>query len=217
MKIFVAHYTKLVPRKEFMLYQFAKQNITDFEFIEVYDREDICENDAQIFGNKMNPALISLSLKHHYIYKKVAESDDYENCLILEDDAILYDNFKELLDGYMLQLPNTYDALFIGDGCGRHIEDDKIMPNKNIYEKCIYPEYGNEGSKCTDSYVISKKCARKLCNYINNLTYIDQPIDRWLNVAFRDTECHVYWAEPTIVTQGSQKGNFKSSLDDYRN
>ena len=40
MKIFVLHYSKLVDRKKHILEQFKKQNITDYEFIEKYDKDD---------------------------------------------------------------------------------------------------------------------------------------------------------------------------------
>jgi hypothetical protein len=35
--------------------------------------------------------------------------------------------------------------------------------------------------------------------------------DFWLNIAARDNNLEVYWAEPTIVTQGSQTGLFQTS------
>jgi hypothetical protein len=48
-----------------------------------------------------------------------------------------------------------------------------------------------------------------LCEYISNLKYkIDTNIDWWLNIAARDNKLNVYWAEPTIVTQGSEGGLF---------
>jgi len=40
---------------------------------------------------------------------------------------------------------------------------------------------------------------------------IKLPIDWWLNVAARYNNFKVYWAEPTIVTQGTQNGTFKTS------
>jgi hypothetical protein len=54
-----------------------------------------------------------------------------------------------------------------------------------------------------------------LINYVIILkksNKINLPIDWWLNVASRDNDFKVYWAEPTIVTQGSQNGLFKTSL-----
>ena len=114
----------------------------------------------------------------------------------------------------MTQLPKDYDMLFIGDGCNLHIEKYKLTPNNNIYKKCLRQTRwgGNGASRCSDSYIISKECAKKLCNYINQLSVkIKLPSDFWLNVAARENNFNVYWAEPTIVTQGTQNGIFKSS------
>ena len=107
--------------------------------------------------------------------------------------------------------------LFIGDGCNLHIESNKITPNKFIYEKCLYPTNwgGNGATRCTDSYIVNRQCAVKLCDYINqNLmkNKIDLPTDFWINSAARDKNLKVYWAEPTIVTQGSETGIFKSTV-----
>lgn len=210
MRIFVIHYKKLINRKLFILSQFKKYK-TDYEFIEI-DRDDLYNHNISIFQKNYNNCQIAISLSHFYAYKEI--SDKYDNGLILEDDAILINNFTDILNKYMDQLPKNYDMLFIGDGCNLHIEKNKLIPNQNIYEKCLYPTLwgGNGASRCSDSYIISKKCANKLCEYINNLNYkIELPIDWWINVAARDNNFKVYWAEPTIVTQGTQNGLFKSS------
>ena len=48
---------------------------------------------------------------------------------------------------------------------------------------------------------------------LNNLkSKINLPIDWWLNESSRDNNFKVYWAEPTIVTQGTQNGLFQTSL-----
>ena len=211
MRIFVIHYKKLIDRKLFILAQFKKHNITDYEFIEI-ERDDLSNHNISMFHKNYKNCKMSMSLKHFYAYKEI--SDKYDNGLILEDDAILINNFTDILNKYMDQLPKNYDMLFIGDGCNLHIEKNKLIPNQNIYEKCLYPTlWGGKGaSRCSDSYIISKKCANKLCEYINNLNYkIELPLDWWINVAARDNNFKVYWAEPTIVTQGSQNGLFKTS------
>lgn len=212
MKIFVIHYSKLVDRKRHILEQFKKQNITDYEFIEKYDREDLQDCDTILFDMCLKKSMISLMNKHFYVYKLIAEN--YENALILEDDVILSNNFTNILNEYMIQIPKDYDMLFIGNGCNLHIEKCKLISNQNIYEKCLYPtSWGGDGaSRCTDSYIISKKCANTLCEYINNLKCkIKLPSDWWLNVSARDNNFKVYWSEPTIVKQGTQNGLFVSS------
>ena len=212
MRIFVLHYSKLIERKQFILKQFETNNITDYEFIEKYNKEDLTDIDKLLFNNVKEP-MISLINKHFYVYKLIAEK--YENGLIFEDDVILENNFKEKLNKYILELPKDYDMLFIGNGCNLHIEKDKLIPDKYIYHKCLYPTYwgGDGASRCTDSYLISKKCAIKLCDYISKLLpgSINLPSDWWLNVAARDNNFKVYWAEPNIVTQGTESGLFKSS------
>lgn len=218
-KVFVVHYKKLIYRKKYILEQFKKHNITDYEFIEI-DRDELFEQNISIFETNYSTSQMAIALSHFYAYKQISNtiSNNYEHGLIFEDDVILADNFTSILSNYLKQLPHNYDMLFIGDGCNLHI--DNIISNKNIYEKGLYPKNWNgrvikpyEGcTRCTDSYLISNTCAKKLCHYIDNLKYkINIPIDWWLNVAARDNLFKVYWAEPTIVTQGTQNGLFTSS------
>jgi GR25 family glycosyltransferase involved in LPS biosynthesis len=211
MKIFVIHYKKLVERKQSILEQFAKHNITDFEFIDI-DRDEIANYNTTIFETGYINSQIAISLSHFKAYREIAEK--YDCSLLLEDDVILSDNFSENLTKYMEQLPSDFDMLFLGNGCNLHIEPYKIKPNQYIYPKCLHPtSWGGMGAtRCTDSYIISKQCAIKLCNYLNNLPYkIKEPIDWWLNRACRDNNFSVYWAEPTIVTQGTENGTYSTS------
>jgi glycosyl transferase family 25 len=211
MKVFVIHYKKLINRKTHILEQFQKHNITDYEFIEI-DRDYLDEENISMFQENYSKSQIAILLSHFYAYKEI--SDKYENGLIFEDDVILSDNFINIFNKYITQLPEDYDMLFLGNGCNLHIESYKLIPNNYIYEKCLYPTHwgGDGASRCTDSYLVNKKCAKKICEYINNSSYkINIPIDWWLNIAARDNIFKVYWAEPTIVTQGTQNGIFASS------
>jgi GR25 family glycosyltransferase involved in LPS biosynthesis len=211
MKIFVIHYKKLIERKEYILKQFEKYNITDYEFIEI-DRDELQEHDLSIFDKNLSNPQKAIILSHFYAYRQI--KDNYNEGLIFEDDVILCDNFINIFNNYIAQLPTYYDMLFIGNGCNLHIRNDYLISNKNIYEKCLYPtEWGGDGcTRCLDSYLINKKCAIKLCKYINNINYkININTDWWLNIAARDNNFRVYWAEPTIVSQGTQTGIYNSS------
>ena len=114
------------------------------------------------------------------------------------------------LTNYIHQLPNDYNMLFIGDGCGFHIPKETLKDGINIYEKCLSPtSWGGAGAtRCADSYIVNKTCAQKLCTYNNA---INIPIDWWLNFACRDNNFKVYWGEPTIVSQGSANNTFARS------
>ena len=214
-KIFTIHYKKLIDRKENIINQLEKYNLQT-EFIDRYDRDLLLDKNLSIFNlSQLNKANIAISLSHFYAYNIIANNINlYNYALILEDDVVLSDNFLDKLNNYISELPDDWDMCFIGDGCGLHIEHHKLLPNQNIYKKCLIPTNwgGNGATRCTDSYIVNKKCAVQICKYIENLkTKINLPIDWWLNEVCRDNNFNVYWAEPTIITQGTQNGLYKSS------
>jgi GR25 family glycosyltransferase involved in LPS biosynthesis len=167
----------------------------------------INEEEKQIFLENYSTTQIAIFLSHIYAIRDIALN--YDCALILEDDAILDDKFMEIFKKYVENTPSDYDMLFIGNGCDLHIDNSIITPDCNIYIKDVISEYG---TRCTDSYLVSKKCAQKIINYINNLTYkINESIDWWLNRVLREEHFIIYWAEPTIVKQGTQCGYYNSS------
>ena len=210
-KVFVIHYKKLIGRKNNILMQFKRNGIVDFEFIEI-DRDELHGQNISMFEKDYNKSQIAISLSHFHAYKEISEK--YDHGLIFEDDAILSPNFTNRFKKYINQLPNNYDMLFIGDGCDLHIESSKLIPGKHIYKKPLH----HGATRCTDSYLVSKKCAKQLRYYIEHLSYkIKIPIDWWMNKAAIDNNFKVYWAEPTIVTQGTQNGTYKTSHDESNN
>tara|TARA_Y100000768_G_C23978627_1_gene684440 strand:- start:296 stop:994 length:699 start_codon:yes stop_codon:yes gene_type:complete len=228
LKIYITHYSPLKERYIFIKNQLDKYEF-NYEFITNYDRDNITKNELFIFNlNKLKMSEISLFYKHIYSYKKIIdESNNNTYSLILEDDAKLCDNFKDKLEIYLSQLPEDYDMLFIGNGCNLHIPNNKIQPNKYIYFKNNIPiacqldiknwnvNWGIGVARCTDSYLISKNCANKILNYFNNINIensINHPIDFWLNDIIKILNLNIYWAEPTIISQGTQCGIFKSSI-----
>lgn len=223
MKIFVLHYSKLTRRKQYILEQFEKHGIADYEFIEKFDKDAITDDECPEFSKDYvanRRAELSLHLKHLYLYRLML-SENYEEVLVLEDDVILSDNFMKKLTEYMTQMPKDYDMLFIGDGCNLHIPRNQLVANQYIYAKCLHETAwgGNGAARCTDSYIIHQRCAKKLCDYVADAgaalvetKKINLPVDWWLNEAARDLVLNVYWAEPTIITQGSQNGMFSRSI-----
>jgi glycosyl transferase family 25 len=210
-QIYIIHYKKLKDRKNFIVDQLAKFQLNNYEFIEI-DRDELENYDISIFKDKNPSHQFAISLSHMYAYEEIKNKHDF--ALILEDDVILSPRFDHILQEYLTQLPRDFDMCFIGNGCNLHIQAHNLVPGRNIYKKENTPTAwgGNGATRCTDSYIVSKKCAIQICNYIKGLNYkIDQAIDWWLNTACRENNFNIYWAEPTIVTQGSQSGKFKSS------
>ena len=105
--------------------------------------------------------------------------------------------------------------LFIGDGCGSHIPKNRLKKDQFIYLKDNLPSTngGLGATRCLDSYLITKKCAQKIVEKLKLPNYtILCPADHWLNHVIRNNNFDVYWCEPTIVTQGSEKNVFSSSI-----
>jgi len=204
MQIFVIHYAKLAERRKNMVMQLIVNDL-DAEFITQYDRSSLLDEDKRIFRAGYSDADKAITLSHIYCYKQVSDRCDY--ALILEDDAVFNNQFRATLDNYITQLPADWDMVFIGDGCNLHIPYPIVQAQGgNIFKKCLEPTPwgGNGATRCTDSYLISKKCAARILNYVANPDLIiDGPIDWWLNDVCRKCQFQVYWAEPTIVTQGS--------------
>jgi GR25 family glycosyltransferase involved in LPS biosynthesis len=120
MKTFIIHYSKLFDRKKHMLQEFQKQNIINYEFVEKYNKEDLHESDKLLFDPFLKHSMISIINKTFYVYQQIVEK--YDSALILEDDVVLCDNFTDILNKYINELPENYDMLFIGNGCNLHIE-----------------------------------------------------------------------------------------------
>ena len=214
MKVFVVHYIKLVERKKNIIQQLNNNNL-EAEFVERYTRNNLNIKDTIIFSKNVNAANMAISLSHLYCYKEISEKYDYG--LILEDDAIFDNNFHNNLNKYISQLPDDWDMLFLDDCCNFHIPKTNNM--QNIYKKNLLANSEGGGMGATRGagcYLVSKKCAAKITYNIQTYYYsgiykIDDQIDFWLNNVFRRNNFNIYWAEPTISTQGTQNGKYITS------
>ena len=200
MKIYITHYTPLTIRKENIIKQLNMYNIENYEFIEQYDRENLTESDIRKFSN-IKLSEISLFLKHIEIFKK--EVDNNEIIIVLEDDAIFVDNFKEKLNIYIQELEkiNDWDVIFSADCCNLHIQ--------SVKEKLFYKSNGSRGA-CM--YILNVGVCKKILNIIDIETSINKPIDHWFNLIQHKYNLKYYWSEPVLVKQGSEIGIFNSAI-----
>lgn len=202
MKIYITHYTPLIERKENIINQLKIYNIDNYEFIEVYDRENLTNANIVKFSH-ITLSETSLFLKHIEIYKKYVDNNKNELVIVLEDDAIFVDNFKEKLDIYVQELEkiNDWDVIFTADCCNLHI--------KSVKEKLFYSSNGSRG---TCMYILNVGVCKKLLNIIDIETSINKPIDHWFNLIQHKYNLKYYWSEPILVKQGSEIGIFNSAI-----
>ena len=235
MKTFVLHYTPLVERRIHMEDEITKHQL-DAMFITKFDKEDMTDFDDEIFdfkavwsGRTLWKSNASLICKHLEAYRETCDQDlAYGH--IMEDDVIALDNFKEKVAAYVEQLPADWDILFFGDGYKGNMKVPKKIVDEvggNVFLKPLSGNGMNDraingwpicagASRCSDNYVISRKCAESILSYVakirsGNKGRIVNPSDLWMNKLFRECRFKIYWGEPALSTQGTENGMFASA------
>ena len=193
MKIFINHYTPLVYRKTHMINQLNNHGITDYEFIEQYNKEDICNHSLfeKFSSSRLNSAEISLFIKNVEIFNK--QIDDI--VVVFEDDLILTDDFLEKLNMYLQKLPTTWDVLFTCELSNIHANN--IIPNQIFYK--------SNGSRGTGMYILNKHTSKLFSDICNFEIVFNKPIDHWFNWILKIYNLNYYFSEPTLCYQGSEK------------
>jgi GR25 family glycosyltransferase involved in LPS biosynthesis len=194
-RVYIVHYKPLVERKRNILQCLQRANITNYEFVEEYDRDStpVALKEVYYKGAVLNDPQICITITHFEIYKRIL-ANGYNRSLILEDDAILCDNFPSLLQTYCNQLPNDFEIGFLNDGCNLHIPSEQIRPKQVWYKK--------QATRTCCSYLITRQCCEKL---LRVGVPFHEPIDFELNRLLVQHSIGSYWCEPTIVTDGSGK------------
>lgn len=134
--------------------------------------------------------------------------------LVLEDDAIIQNNFMDSLESiaYLDSEPKTWINLNDGNGPNlfKHKSDREL--NFGGYYKIKPPM-----TRCTVAYLVNKELAREIINEfrvhgIPNWV----PIDFALDAILKKHDVNCLWQDPACVLQGSSNGNYQSNLQQYR-
>ena len=120
---------------------------------------------------------IACCLSHYTLWKQLAEDEDADNYLILEDDVVFEKGFTKFWNSvWSHSMPSDYSLIYLG-GC---------QPvNKPVYHKVLKP-YNNHFNNVkpnnlwqgrtaddhywhmtTSSYIISKQCASLICEWVD--------------------------------------------------
>ena len=122
-KIYICHYKKLTDRKIIILDQLQKLGLDNYIFVEQFDKdswntEEITKEFPKILhANRINDSERSLALKHAWIVTDMYKQG-YSSVLVLEDDAVLVDDFVEKYNSYMNQMPLDWDIGWVGSCFG---------------------------------------------------------------------------------------------------
>lgn len=218
-KTYLIHCKTLTERREMMERQIEDQGLKNVTWFLDYDGNELDQHTIekwytpefwyqrfvpQFYGGVVSQprvlglGSISLVIKHAHVYEQIANSDD-EYALILEDDVLFNDNFREI-DRYMENAPDDWDMIFIGSCCNLRVKD--TVEGQHFYRK------ESPSTKCTDSFFIKRDAARKLANGLRRFSLT---IDFELNYHLHCNKMNVYWLEPPVTRQGSEAGLFEST------
>jgi glycosyl transferase, family 25 len=229
--IFIIHYKKLSQRKEYLLRMLSKFNFRNITFFEDLDRDTLTEDDLSYYKydpNKWSSKInmfneiseprpltnseIAVTLSHIKIYEYIVKNN-IEIALILEDDCIFYNDFKDILNKIIIKLKkysnfNLYfDMCFLSDSVGWTVDNYKFgyfgLKNKNIFKpnQLVY-EMGC--GRTADAYLISLNGSKKLSSKMNKNEKFVFPIDwefNWISISLG---MKIFWAEPAIIHPGSE-------------
>ena len=172
-KIKVINLVRRRDRRENVIQNFKRANITNYEIIQAVDGKDLTPTSQIVtlfqgndFGNRRG--VIGCALTHYNLWKQLLESDvDY--FLIMEDDFTIIKTFKIEIEKIKFE---KYDILLMG-----YSMFSKILEKvKQVYRRSCHKgeenllidklqmDYFIGGTFC---YSINKNGAKKLVDYIN--------------------------------------------------
>jgi hypothetical protein len=205
--VYIPHYHKLVQRKAHLLSEFKKYGIGGVEFRTYFPRESVSKEMVSRFYNKSRPGtnykmeLVEIVnyIEQYYIVIDMLKRG-YNACLILEDDAILVNGFRDIFNKYMETIPDDWEVTFLHDGCFWHA--DGIEEGKYWYS-------ANKSRTCC-SYMLTQEACRKIVHLMFPC-YL--PIDHTYEALIKTQKLKCYWCEPVIVREGSIIGIYNTSAD----
>lgn len=206
-KIYVLHVKEGYEEREESINKQLKELDFNFEFVLEHDIPELRKEQlTQYFlkENTLRMSELSCSMKHIETLKKIQRSEG-NIFLVLEDDVIFSKNTLDTLKKMKKELSTIEEAFVISLGNAANMYTPKKYLNKG---KLLYK---NSENRAADSFLISKQAVEKRLAWLEkNKTSL--PADHMYNFIDNEVGNHIYWLEPTIVTQGSQAGLFRSSI-----
>ena len=124
---------------------------------------------------------------------RISENEN-ELGLIFEDDVLIAQDFLNSLNDYFSETPEDWDVIFIGDGYGISVPENKIEEGKRVYLA------DHPASRCTEAILVKKAAAKKVYGAMRPFTLVCDWEYGW---QFYNLGLKVYWFEPAIITQAS--------------
>lgn len=134
--------------------------------------------------------------------------------LVLEDDAIIQENFLDSLEK-LVELPSDEEIwINLNDGVGPNLfkhKSDQVLNFGGFY-KVIPPM-----TRCTVAYLVNQNLARIIIDEFKETGIPNWvPIDFALDAILKKFKVKCLWQDPACVLQGSSNGKYISNLQQFR-
>lgn len=165
---------RCIDRKNSMINEFSKHNITNYIFFDAIDGSLLDPRDQSLNILKHNVhtmrrhGIAGATLSHFYVWKQLIADVDHEYYIVMEDDVTLCSDFQVHLNKIISQLNHHHLLVYLGTTMtpqnhirfrSTYIDDTSYSIhalNKNIF---VGGAFG---------YIISKNCAAFLVDHVNN-------------------------------------------------
>jgi GR25 family glycosyltransferase involved in LPS biosynthesis len=179
-------------------------------YVPIKEEDDLKEENKTMtvtfynqFLKNMHLFQLSNALKHYKALEYIANSGDDEISIVLEDDVVYEEKVCLLLEKLIGNLPSDYDMIWLGLPGNQEIKDRNVIKYQNTSEVFRVLPY-------TDSYLISKKAAKKLYDEFLPIKFVGNIHFSYLleKLHFKTVIC-----APNIFADASKIGIFLSTLN----
>lgn len=170
MKIFIVNLKKSAERRRKMEDQLHTLGLSA-EFIEAVDGRLMSDDERKRVTAEVNyaflPGEIGCALSHQKIYRKIID-ENIENALILEDDVVLNDDFKNVLAH--ISIPADSPSVILLSRSNKFFKKplEKITHQHSLH-KTLH-------ATTAHSYIINNRAATSLLNGLNPIWIV---ADKW--------------------------------------
>lgn len=207
-KVYVLSVKSFSDRIAHITKQLSEHNI-EFEFIfDCSDKADqkISKTQVRFKEGKLLPPHKDLVLKHIKAWENCVRNE-YKTILVLEDDVILRNSFRDKIKKIYKKLsflPGSY--LIFLSGRDTRVPKEFLLSNDTLFKNKI---------PTADGYITDFKACKKRLKWLE-LNPVSKPADHLINEIDTDCDISQYWSREYLIEQGSVFGLFPSTLDDNR-
>lgn len=187
-------------------YPFDKNNVEVVYGFDGKNVEQENKDEVNIF-NKLSRSLMSgekgCFISHLRIYKDIVDKN-IPFAVVMEDDGIFCENFKEKINQVVNEMPNDCQILYFGgrfepyfkmeSGTFESISNNIVSHNQITWEQrnCMNHDRGTYG------YIISYNLARFFINTYNANVHLDLAIDNWMLKTCMNNNIKILNANPLL-------------------